>query len=226
MPGIVECDNDIACSIARISVTAPRVSPWLVCWEHAARDARVKLQPDLISLVIDVPGGVQGTVPGLSGNVAWNGDPELFYFWTWLAKTYLELVSSACFFSVDRVVNSKISENIENRNKEGDQDNLNRVYLITWKSRVSSESPLQGGVSVQVGAVTAQSGGRESWHTGSQNFWKIRQMTINCEHDHFWRTKTTDWDEGADILQTTNNGKHRSRSDGVGPGPGAGRRRR
>ena len=63
---------------------------------------------------------------------------------------------------MDRVVNSKISENIENRNKEGDQDNLNRVYLITWKARVSSESPLQGGVSVQVGAVTAQSGGRES----------------------------------------------------------------
>ena len=31
---------------------------------------------------------------------------------------------------MDRVVNSKISENIENRNKEGDQDNLNRVNLI------------------------------------------------------------------------------------------------
>ena len=26
---------------------------------------------------------------------------------TWLATTYFELVSSACFFSVDRVVNSK-----------------------------------------------------------------------------------------------------------------------
>ena len=40
-------------------------TPWLVGGEHGAGSAGVELQPDPLALVVDVLGGVQGTVAGL-----------------------------------------------------------------------------------------------------------------------------------------------------------------
>ena len=40
-------------------------TPWLVGGEHGTGSAGVELQPDPLALVVDVLGGVQGTVAGL-----------------------------------------------------------------------------------------------------------------------------------------------------------------
>ena len=40
-------------------------APWLVGGEHGTGSAGVELQPDPLALVVDVLGGVQGTVASL-----------------------------------------------------------------------------------------------------------------------------------------------------------------
>ena len=40
-------------------------TPWLVGGEHGTGSAGVELQPDPLALVVDVLGGVQGTVASL-----------------------------------------------------------------------------------------------------------------------------------------------------------------
>ena len=102
--------------------------PWFKGGEHIARNRGIKFKPNLVSFVIDVPSCVEWTVSGLKKNIFQNWatliEHHLFdhqklnytnrivlYLYvcsdTWLAKTYFELVSSACFLSVDRVVNSE-----------------------------------------------------------------------------------------------------------------------
>ena len=42
------------------------VEPGLVGGEHVAGDGRVELQPDLVSLLVDVPGSVERTLSSLN----------------------------------------------------------------------------------------------------------------------------------------------------------------